>query len=162
MPDPTNIKIDLDQLEEMVDGLSKKYTTRVGILGSDVEKTDEESGLTNSEIGFKNEFGSITENIPARSFLRFPIEHKRKNIITFLNNKKASIQKKIFNGDMESLNTILGIVAEGVIQDAFATHGFGQWKANAPSTIAKKGSASPLIDTAELRKSISSEVKENG
>jgi hypothetical protein len=53
----------------------------------------------------------------------------------------------------------LGIACEGAIQEAFDTGGFDDWPADAPSTIRRKGSSSPLIDTKQLRFSIASVVR---
>lgn len=156
-----DVRIDLSPLQNMLAGLDVNYTTKVGILGSGAYREDE-SGLTNAEVGFKQEFGSITENIPIRSFLRFPIEYKSGSIISKLLSNKDEILNKIKDGDLKYLNEALGVLAEAAIQDAFATRGYGQWQPNSPVTIASKGSSSPLIDTGELRKSITSTVNKNG
>lgn len=52
----------------------------------------------------------------------------------------------------------LGIACENVIQDAFSSGGFGFWKFILPSTVRRKGSARELIDTGQLRRSITSKV----
>jgi hypothetical protein len=51
---------------------------------------------------------------------------------------------------------ILGQRAVGQIQERIAS---GIAPANAPSTVAKKGSSTPLIDTGVLRSSITYQVK---
>lgn len=120
--------------------------------------------------------GQVTKphqiNIPARPWLSFPITR----------NGGADLRKKFaqetggYNGQFvdellevaENPKEIaleiaksLGIAALEQIKEAFETEGFGEWQPNAPQTIAQKGSASPLIDTGRLRKSVTFEVEEN-
>ena len=67
-------------------------------------------------------------------------------------------EKAIKSAKAEQFMQKVGFVAEEVIQEAFSTNGYGQWKPNAPMTIEKKKSNSPLIDTGQLRRSITSKV----
>ena len=60
--------------------------------------------------------------------------------------------------DLKNFAVILGASCVDAIQEAFDTHGFGEWQPNAPSTIKAKGSSSPLIDTGALRGKIVAEV----
>jgi len=53
---------------------------------------------------------------------------------------------------------LLGMLGEDVVEEAFNTGGFGQWPALAPETIRRKRSARILIETTQLRKSVSSRV----
>jgi hypothetical protein len=165
MPSQAKIKfkIDTKSLDGIEKSLEKKYATKVGVLGSAGMHPD--GKLTMAEIALKNEFGQLsatsgTQKVPARSFLRFPIEFKSKAIAKELLKIKDKVEKRLLDGDFKYFFTMMGISAEGKIQEAFESRGFGQWKANSPYTIKKKGSDSPLIDTGELRKSVSSEVKE--
>jgi hypothetical protein len=66
----------------------------------------------------------------------------------------------IRKGNIRMILVRLGIACEKWIQMAFATGGFGSWAPDSPATINRKGSASPLIDTAQLRRSIVSKVDE--
>ena len=148
-----SMKSDFSGLEKVKKRARTPYVTRVGILG----KTDaRDDGLSNAEIGFKQEFGSITENIPIRSFLRMPLMTKSAEILNLFESK--FVQKQVEKKGIRELFVLAGIKAEAIIQEAFSTRGFGSWKKNAPLTIFLKGSDSPLIDTGELAKSITSEV----
>lgn len=165
MPNKANIKfkVNTKALDTIDQAFKTKYSTKVGVLGG--AGLHPEGKLTMAEIALKNEFGEISassgrKKTPARSFLRFPIEFKSKAIAQDLLKLKDKIEQNLINGDFKYFFTMMGISAEGKIQEAFESRGFGQWKANAPYTIKKKGSDSPLIDTGELRKSVSSEVKE--
>lgn len=134
-------------------------SVKVGIIGDKATQEHKGTHKTNAEIGFLNEFGSHTRRIPPRSFLRMPLQLYLHSYIK----EKKSLSKEEFikslrNGTQEQFAKKVGIVAEEVVQDAFRTRGFGNWAPNAPYTIEQKGSDSPLIDTGELRRSISSEV----
>ena len=155
-----NIKVNLKGLNKLTKVLGGKFSIKVGIMGSNAQKEHSDSKLTNAQIGFINEFGSYSRNIPPRSFLEMPL---RLYLADYLLKKKAfsqeAIDEAVKNGTLLDLAKKVGIVAEEVIQQAFATRGFGQWKPNAPSTIKGKGSDSPLIDTGELRRSITSRAE---
>ncbi len=152
MTDRTKIDFNLDGLNEVLDKMGADLATRVGVLGGNSER--EEGELTNAEIGAVHEFGN--EVNPPRSFLRFPLQLKGKEIIKALSSKSA--REAFESGDYEEVYKILGISAEVVVQEAFETGGFGQWPALKPETVAKKGSAAKLIETGELRKAITSDV----
>lgn len=172
MAEQTKIRADLSGLESLLKGLGGDYYARIGILGSDAgEIHDTESGLTNSEIGLINEFGSESNNIPARSFLRMPLETQQDKLMDVLDT--GSVKESIESGDIKQVYKTLGIAAEQIVKDAFLTGGFGNWKANAPITIhggwmtsksgksfhvKGKGTDKPLIDTGALMRSISSDV----
>jgi len=161
MAQQTSISFNLDGLEDIARKLGDSLVARVGILGSDVaRKGDDDSDLTNSEIGAIQEFGSETANIPPRSFLRMPVETHAKEIMKSMDT--PAVRKAVEAGDAVIVFKILGIAAEGFVKQAFSTGGFGKWAANKPSTIDRKGSSKPLIDTGELRRSITSDVAKKG
>lgn len=153
----SKITFNISSLKELRAELSKGYKSKVGVIGSKATRQNSQGGFNNAEIGIVHEMGSEFLNIPARSFLRMPIESQRKELAEYAKKKKELIS----NGDLIKFFSLIGIKAEEIIQKAFETQGFGKWAANSPSTIAKKGSSAPLIDTGELRKSITSEVITN-
>lgn len=132
---------------------------RVGILGSTSARTSGE--LNNAEIGYTNEVGKKTgyPKIPRRSFLVMPLTQY---FYEKLKGKKTlaskMFEKAIKEGTADKFMQKVGFVAEETIQEAFSTNGYGQWKPNAPRTVAQKKSDSPLIDTGQLRRSITSKV----
>jgi hypothetical protein len=157
----TKITANLGQFENLLKELGGKYYTRVGILGDDANKLVEgEQELRMSELGVIQEFGSMSRNIPRRSFLEMPLEVRQTVLIQALG--KQGIKKDIEAGKIKSVYAKLGVVAEEIIQDAFSSGGFGHWLDNADSTISRKGSDDPLIDKGELRRSITSEVVVKG
>jgi hypothetical protein len=151
------IKIDTDKLEEVHAALLAKYVTRVGILGKKGER--KEGVASNAAIGLVHEKGSLTRKIPRRSFLEMPLVLKSEGLLAcrdliwqaFLKGENSAVRLKAAYRD-------LGHVAERIVQAAFMTRGFGKWAPNSAATIARKRSSAPLIDTGQLRRSITSDV----
>lgn len=133
-----------------------QYAVKVGILSGSKQRNTE--GVKNVDLAVTHELGSKSKRIPARSFLRMPVEHSTAFMVKSIMKRKKTIEKEMSRGNLEEFAKTVGIVAEQVIQTAFETRGFGQWKPNSPKTIEKKGSASPLIDTGQLRGAILSKV----
>lgn len=142
--------------QNMLKAIKKNPYVKVGVLSNSNSRDD---GNSNATIGLKHEFGSFSERIPRRSFLRFPIEYQAREIVSKWTKIKNKFSKDLVNGSLKDVMAKLGVLAEIAIQEAFASRGFGQWKPNSYFTIKQKGSASPLIDTAELRKSVTSKVE---
>lgn len=162
----------LNKFVKSVAGLSS-YKVRVGIMGSEsarMQASDKygkykgmkrripsktQNSTTNATIGAAMEFGVVSKHIPARSWLRMPLNTLAQWIM------KKSTQDMLFNlkaGETVLALKRLGISCENAIQAAFASRGLGQWAPNAASTIARKGSDAPLTDTAQLRRSVTSMV----
>lgn len=153
-------KADVNGLKNLVNLLKKGLPrVKVGVLGETNQRNTE--GPTNAEIGFANEFGKMTgyPKIPSRSFIRMPLNlvfHQKLKEKKSLTGKE--LEKALTEGKEVEFAQKVGLVAEETIQEAFETHGFGNWAPNAPRTVAEKGSDSPLIDTGQLRRSITSKV----
>ena len=176
----TEISLNLTKLNDIRKKLGEDYYARVGILGSDAMKnhkkggtkydtktgkasrsaSKEDSGMTNSEIGVIHEFGSDTAGIPPRSFLRMPIETHSANIIKAM--KTEGVKAAVESLDAVKVFKILGVIAEGWVKTAFETGGFGKWAPLKEETKKAKGSSAPLIDTGQLRRSITSDVAKKG
>jgi putative ubiquitin-RnfH superfamily antitoxin RatB of RatAB toxin-antitoxin module len=151
MPSGIVIKEDFKGLEDLKKTLNTKKTAKIGIFSNKDARDDQ---LTNVKIGAKHEFGSFSENLPRRSFLKDPMDIKRKEIVK---EAKRIINKYAMDGENKILE-LLGVYGESIVQEAFETGGFGTWKPLSQSTIEAKGSNSILIDTAQLRRSITSKV----
>jgi hypothetical protein len=115
------------------------------------------STLTNAELGLIHELGSVERGIPQRSFLRMPISMKSKEILA---DAFKGAPELLRQGNIRMILARLGVACEKMVQLAFATHGFGSWQPNTQQTARRKGSNAPLIDTAQLRRSIASQVAE--
>lgn len=113
------------------------------------------STLTNAELGLIHELGSFARGIPRRSFLRMPISTKSKEILA---DAFKGAPELLAKGNIRGILARLGIACEKWIQIAFGTRGFGSWAPDRLATAIRKGSGEPLIDTAQLRRSIASQV----
>lgn len=150
------VKADFGPLNQMVKILSGKHTIQVGIFAPKATRKNAK-GLGNPDLGAIHEFGSVSRGIAPRSFLRMPLIQYGQEII-----KEGTIGMDYFlaKGNFIQVLKNIGLACEVAINRAFVTRGFGSWKPNAPSTVARKGSDMPLIDTSQLRRSIASRVKE--
>lgn len=155
MPNSAEVKItqDFKLLEQLNKNFKTKLVAKIGILGN---KTNRNNQNTNALIGAIHEFGSVTKNIPRRSFLKDPITLKAKEIEKVVaDSLSKDFVKK--GGDAIAFERA-AIKGEEIVQRAFQAGGFGKWEPLSKKTIDRKGSSSKLIDTAQLRKSISSKV----
>lgn len=160
MTTQTKITFDLSGLDGFKKSIASTYKTRVGVLGEKASRSDG-GGINNAELGMIQMFGSVTNNIPPRDFLKLPIELNRREIISEMQ-KSGSVRAAIDKGNYKQVFVLLGLIAEGYVAKAFETGGFGQWPPLKASTIAQKGSSAPLIDTGQLKRSISSDVVKAG
>lgn len=138
----------------------------VGILskdGTNAHPSKDENGLTLLDVAIRNEFGyrKNGKKIPRRSFLRDWVAQKRKEIQARLvgEAKKMVAQAGLTGLTPAHIKAVLertGLWAQGSIQQRISNR---IPPPNAPYTIWKKGSDVPLIDTGQLRSSISYKVE---
>ena len=98
------------------------------------------------EIASYNEFG--TSDIPARPFMKQSWENHEAELQAACEEANSVI---LNGGSAEEACNLIGAVGVGLIQEEIVSGGFAP---NAPSTVRKKGSAQPLIDTGQMRQSI--------
>ncbi len=126
---------------------------KVGILGGGARSGGD---TTNAEIGKKHEFGD--EGMPIRSFLRVPISENMQKYLDKAGAFDESVAKEIIKkGSFLEFVRKIGIIGEAIVADAFATSGFGRWKS---SDMRYKKNKQTLVESTQLRNSISSEVSE--
>ena len=123
--------------------------------GSQQGKAAEQDGTDICDIAAWNEFGTV--HIPARPFMREGIDNNVDSIERLLKREG----QKLVNGETnsESLLKIIGLKMKDVIQESITE---GAWEPNAPSTVAKKKSSKPLIDTGRMRQSVNYIIRERG
>lgn len=107
--------------------------------------------IPQAQIAYWNEFGTEDGKIPPRPFMRLSIEKNNKNWLKFT-------KKGLLNNNLEIKKTInqLGLLMVGDIQKEITDL---RTPPNAESTIKKKGSSNPLIDTGLMRNSVKHKVK---
>ena len=155
MPSSVKVRSNLKGLDQLKANLNTNLVAKVGIFSDNNSREDGE--LSNSEIGARHEFGVLGEGLPRRSFLRDPIELKRKQLLKTVERIiKANIAKK---DAPRLILELVGIAGEAIVQEAFETGGFGTWAPLSDITIANKKSSSILIDTSQLRGAVISKVE---
>lgn len=141
-------------LDKILKGFKKPPVAAVGVMGDHAHRKEGEE--TNASIGARHEFG--TDKLPIRSFLRVPLTNKMSE---FLEKSGAfdqeSLDEIIRTGSLEAWVKKIGVVGEAVVLEAFNTGGFGEWK---PSDMTHKKVHQTLVETQQLRNSITSEVRE--
>lgn len=147
------VKADFKKLDALVKNLHSDHVVRVGIFGNKTNRRKDE--VTNADLGAKHEFGDFSNGIPKRSWLRMPIMHQTSQI---LKDSAEGFMGRLMRGDKIGIMKRIGKACERAVLQAFDSRGFGSWKPNAPSTIRRKKSDSPLIDTGQLRRATASQV----
>lgn len=178
-----NNKILTGKLKKISQMLGKHYTVKIGILAENNKPVSENADL--AYIGAVQEYGAninVTDkmraflrynfgvnlkknttkiSIPARSWLYEPIKDKgfRKLIYEFIGDQEI-FEEYADKDFMKQLANLIGEAGLLQIQKAFNDGGInGEWEANSPLTIERKGSSKPLIDKGDLRRSITYEVE---
>lgn len=150
----SSVKVNLKEIDNLISEFASNHNVKVGILSQDASKGNGES--TNLEIGIVHEFGSLSRNIPRRSFLKDPVVEKSQDISNVaIKELKGKFKEKNFV--FKSLRRI-GMYVESVVQDAFESGFDGRWQKLSQITIDKKKSERQLIDKGYLRQAISSRV----
>jgi hypothetical protein len=146
---------------------------RVGILTGPKKARQKKTGgpnddATNADIGSEQEFGSFTKKIPPRSFLYKPLSaaKAKKRIVA---DAAEGLTRELASGSaVDAAQSFYGKIGAGLVasvQDAFDASGPG-WKPLARETILRRRTrkvwprtgTKPLIDTGELRNSISFKI----
>lgn len=141
------VKKDLAKLRALQAALGKAKSARVrvGCLGNEAERTDEDwnkEGINNPTLGMWHEFGTkqsvtvgrdkwghpmrrVSGPLPPRSFLRMPLMTRLPGQIDKIGRKVW--QEFILKHSIEKALDNLGALGVGIVRSAFATGGFGQW-----------------------------------
>lgn len=141
-----------------------KRDVLVGIPESHAQRPPDEEGeeslLNNAELAYLHTEGSPAQRIPPRPFLQPAIIDGSKEI--------GALQIKVIKAALAGKADLairnqekLGLHAQILVQNWF-TDPKNNWPPNAPLTIRLKGSSSPMIDSGELRKSITYVLRVDG
>ena len=130
---------------------------RIGVLGDKAARAKDVKGkgINNAMVLAFAEYG--TTKSPIRSVLRVPLSQF---LMTYLERSgafdDATLKAVIASGSLIPWLKKVGITAEVVVQDAFNTGGFGAWP---PSDMTNKKNHQTLVETQQLRNSITSDAK---
>jgi len=134
-------------------GLSARAAVTVGVHAED--GSQDHGGMTTAELATIHEFGATGSgvNIPARSWLRDYVEANEPRHLEMLRRVAA---EGIKGHPMEQAMGQLGAQLVGEVKERIIA---GIAPPNAESTIARKGSETPLIDTGQFIGSIHYQVE---
>lgn len=152
--------INVKGLAQLAKALKKEPAKlRIGILSGHAGRVSKTGGLNNAEIGALYEFNDGNNpNRPGGSFLRVPLADKLGKALEAADAlTERTTAAVIESGTIVPWLKKVGVVAEAIVQGAFATGGYGKWK---PSDMTRKTNSLTLVETTQLRDSITSEVKE--
>lgn len=135
------------QLIEQIKAASEK-AVYVGFPSEFNENVEGSDGFNLASLGAVLEFGN--EHIPSRPFLRQTLAENQE--------KYTALFVKLFESgvSIDKIYEQIALIAQGDVQQNIVN---GNWTANAPSTIKRKKSSKPLIDTGKLRQSVKGIVK---
>jgi hypothetical protein len=126
-------------------------------VGIPKEESSQKDGKTLylADIANKNNFGSYSQNIPARPFGTTTIPRYKPQIQKIIQIQINDILEK--GKDVKKGFDAIGVVCAGFMKKNLTD---GEWTPNAQSTIDLKGSDQPLIDKGQMRQSITWRVHE--
>ena len=115
-------------------------------IGFQHGKATEDDGTDVCDVAAWNELG--TEHIPARPFLRKSVDENKDKIDSFLQARKKDLLAGV---SVEHVLKEIGIFQKDLVKEKITE---GRFKKNKGSTIKRKGSSKPLIDTGRMRQSV--------
>lgn len=126
-----------------------KLDLLVGVPQDKTKREGNSEPITNAELMFIHTNGSPIRNIPKRPTIEPTVEENKERISEMF---KKAVNKVLANrGDGRADLEKIGLWTVNKIKAKF---GSDELVPNAPSTIAQKGDNNPLIDTGQLRNSI--------
>lgn len=130
----------------------------VGWIAGSQGSEGHEGGLTNLELAGIHEYGSPSRGIPERAPVRRTFEARRGDLAKLA----GRLGKEIVRGKMKA-EQALGLLGARFAADVkgFIASGSATPE-NAPATVARKGSSTPLVDTGRLLGSITWAVRPKG
>ena len=137
--------------QKMLEDLSR-LEVRIGFQAG---VATEENGADLCDVAAWNEFG--THNTPSRPFLRSSVDEHEAEITGFIKSLKTQIARGGVTA--EEILKKFGVFQKGLIQETIKD---GRFAPNAPSTVARKGSSHPLIDTGTMRASVNFVIEPKG
>lgn len=132
------------------DYLSKYKSENAHVNVGVIEQATYPTGESVAQVAFWNEYGTATA--PSRPFFRQTINDNKSDWVASVGNLM-----KLHNGDTQKVMGLMGQHIQGQITQSITT-----WTTppNSAYTVAMKGFQKPLVDTGQLSRSISYEVKE--
>ena len=138
------------QFQKMLKELAEKEV-RIGFQHGAAAEDD---GTDMCDVAAWNELGTVRS--PSRPFLRKSVDENTGKINSFLKSQKRNL---VNGASAEQVLKEIGIFQKDLIQEKITE---GSFTPNAPSTIRKKKSSKPLIDTGRMRQSVNYVIQKKG
>lgn len=146
----TQVTGNIAKFKQLIEQLkaSGEKAVYVGFPAEFNEKVEGSDNFNLASLAAVLEFGN--ERIPSRPFLRQTLAENQE--------KYTALFVKLFESgvSIDQIYEQIALIAQGDVQQNIVD---GKWAANAPSTIKRKKSSKPLIDTGKLRQSVRGTVK---
>lgn len=147
-------KLDMRGLRKLAQQVGQlgQQRVKVGVLASSGGR-QRRGSITMAELATIHEFGSPAANVPERSFIRRTFTAKESEVTAMITRLLGAVVNKGMSASRAL--ELLGAFAAAEVKKTITE---GVSPPNAPSTVAKKGSSRPLIDTGRLLGSIQYKV----
>lgn len=123
-------------------------------IGFQSGEVTDDRGVDMAQIAMWNELGTSTS--PSRPFLRMSVDENASDINDMCGKQLKSIAE---GGTAEQCLKQVGVFGVSLVQEKIVS---GSYAPNAPSTVKKKGSDKPLIDTGRMRQSVKYVIRKKG
>lgn len=155
------IILNLDRVEEMMRTVKDLAATQVLVGIPAANSPRQGDPINNATIGYIHEMGSPAHNIPARPWLGPPVNRMKDEAAAMLR-KAAELRFDSKAAEADQVLHALGLTAQNKVKTNITSGGDPKFAPNAPSTIARKGSDRPLVDTAQLLNAITYVLRKKG
>lgn len=132
----------------------KELKDKEVFVGYQAGEVLDDRGVDMAQIAMWNELGTSTA--PSRPFLRKSVDENADTIRAMCTQQLKAVSS---GGTAEQSLKQIGVFAVGLVQEKIES---GSYEPNAPSTIRKKKSDKPLIDTGKMRQSVKYVVRKKG
>ncbi len=123
-------------------------------VGFQAGQNFEEDGVDVANVALWNEVG--TSRSPSRPFMQDSVDNHEAEIQQFM----RETAEEVYGGlDERAALEKVGLFQKDLMQEEIKS---GSFAPNAPSTIKKKGSSKPLIDTGRMRQSVNYVIRKKG
>ena len=153
------IKESAKKIKNLIEGFNYIAHTEVVVGITEESNAAKENGVTNSQLLYLHENGVPSHNIPPRPVLKPAIaqDEVRGKISKMM---RDGFVAALIQGNKDACAQCFekaGMLGRDACKNYIASG--GNLAPNAPSTIARKGSSKPLIDTASMMNSITYAVR---
>lgn len=172
----SRVEVKLDNVAKILADI-KKLTSAKVLVGVPADKSGrKDGGVNNAALAYVHNFGSPAQNIPAREFMAPGIKAAQPQIVkslgkaatAALERKTGQIPVQLASAGLVAQNAIRGVITadispeltEQTLKARARRKGLNKGAKAALATGIQAGNVTPLVDTGQLRKSITYVVRD--